>query len=825
MNKADEMFDAPADGVAQAPFDTAPQQRTVLFNCRDGRRYAVVHSLAFCVWLMPCLPRPREWPRPVTLRTLNELEGGLPTYRLLEPSGKSTPPPSWQLTAGAERNEKLGATLKNSARMTTPSGRAEVVGEIRAALSLSEPAAYELLRRWLAGGMIPAALVASQVKPVSQAIDVEAAKKLDLANATQACREAALRIMEMPHVLPDTVDYNLRTKRPRLRRQSSLTRFECDAYAVRVIWEAIRKTSQPGKRDKDRREWLLQNVFFRVNQAGQKEEFPAYAVPSIRQIGNWRQRLVPVDLAIRSKHGPNWTEKNAQPMLFSQGSETDSAGGKAQIDATVWNVTLVADTQQREPIGPPVVFRARAKTGGMLLGIHVGLEAASWAEAAGAIDNCMRDKVALCAEHGIHIEAEDWPVAGASAEYIGDCGETYNSLPNSFVKLTGVHLTNLPADRPNLKGGVEGDFFVIQTDLNGITPAAAVKAWEDDTKQKWVSVASLTIKQFTAVLLAQELRNMKRPRQRTKLPVHDANGVAVDTSPLGIWRFLASRNGTGLQDFSVMQKDVRISLLARENGSITEHGLRFRGLYYVAVESKHHAAYQAVRYSSSRSSVTVGFDHRLVDTVYIVPEEGVARGEFIECTLNTKVFGQAGFLGKTFKEVRATLDQTKESNAEAIRTAEASDAALADFQRRVIESAKQQTAAAREAYPSTVAEQIKDMPAARERERARHSPSTALVPRAEIAESGAPPADTDMNAQASGSPAPAKVVSLDDHRPADARPGAIRANGTAEAKPVAPKSLHLDPSSPATAPTLPLAPHLKRLLDRASAFGLPENRE
>lgn len=820
--KTDE-FEAPAYDVARTPFSETPQQRTVLFNCQDGRRYAVVHAVALCVWLMPCTPRSREWPRPVTLHALNERLGDQPMYRLHEPSGDAKSPPSWQLDAGSRRNAELKETLKDTARVTTPKGRAEIVGEIRTALHLSEPAAYELLRRWLAGGMIPAALVANQAAPVTQAIDVEAAKKLDLKVATQACRAAALAIMETPHVPPELVDHNLRSGSPRKRKQGSLTRFECDAFAVRVIWDAIQKNSQPGKRDKHRRKWLLQNVFCRVNQAGQKEELPAYAVPSIRQIGNWRQKLVPVDRAIRMERGPNWTDKNAQAMLFSQASETDSAGGKAQIDATVWNITLVADTPQREPIGPPVVFRARAKNGGMLMGIHVGLESASWAEAAGTIDSCMKDKVLLAAENDLHIEREDWPAVGVSAEYIADCGETFNSRPQSFIKLTGVHLTNLPADRPNLKGGVEGDFFVIQTDLNGMTPAAIIKRWEDDTKKKWVSKASLTIKQFTAILIAQELRNMKRPRQRTKLPVHDSNGVVVDTSPLGIWRYLAARNGTGLRDFSVMSEDVRISLLARENGSITEHGLLFRGLYYVAVERKRHGDYQAVRYASSRSRVTVGFDHRLVDTVYIVPEEGSARGEFIECVLNTEVFGQSGLLGKTFKEARTSLDQTKEANAEAIRTAEASDTALADFQRRIIETAEEQTAAARESFPSTVAEQIKNMPAARERERARHSPSTALVPHAEGSDSADP--SNAAKSIAEEAPIQGKVVSLDAHRSNDNNAGARRTSGSPEA--TAPTtSVPPQPSAgKAAPPTAPIPPHVKRLLDRAITFGPPKNKE
>lgn len=810
-----------------ACFEHAPRLRTVLRNNFDRRRYVVVHEIGRGVWLMPCDPKPREWPELASLQTLNEVRDGYPIYELHAPSGEAAAPSSRLSDAGAERKAQINEELADTALFTTPAGRASVVRKIAAKLSLSEPACWEILRRWLASGMLPAALVAWKTDSVDQAIDVESAKELDFPVAAEACRQAGLLVMQTPQEERERVDFNLRTGKPRQRRQAEYTRFECDANAVRVIWQAIQKTQAPGVKDRDRLDWLRNEVFYTINAAGQKVAFPADAMPSIRQIRNWRQKLVPIHDRIANTRGPRWTAKNAMPMLNSQASVTTSAGGVAQIDATIWPWTIVADTPAREPIGPPVMFRVRAKNGGMYMGSHVGLEAASWAEAAAAIDDCMKDPVARAAALGIHITRESLPVQGLSSEYVADCGETYNSRPSAFVRLTGVTLTNLPADSPNLKGGVEGDFFVIQTDMNGMSPSAVIRRWEDQTKRKWITRGECTIQQFRAMHLAQELRNMKRPRQRTKLPEHLVQIAGADTSPLGIWRLLAAQNGTGLRDYSDMQEEVRISLLARETGSITEYGLLFRGVLYAAADEAHDSWYQAVRYSSSRAKVVVAFDHRLADTVYVVPD-AVTPGQHVKCTLNRNVFGQADFIGKTFKEIRLIQERTATADREALEAAEEQDRYLADFQRAVRATAAQQTEAARAEFPTTANEQVRNLHAAREQEKFVQSPLTALVPRAEppppeAAAAAKGIAAEDQTAAQAPLPSP-NVVPLRSKPPrgATAAPAGIEPA--------------LAPPSPAAAPTAApgakpsseatpaVSPGMRRLLDRAKAFQPDPNK-
>lgn len=813
-----------SSGVADHPqgsFEYAPRMRTVLRHTFDLRRYVVVHEFGRGVWLMPCDPRAREWPQMASLQTLNEVRDGNPVYELYAPSGAAKSPSSRLSEAGADRKAQISEELADTALFTTPDGRASVVKKIMTKLSLSEPACWAILRRWLASGMLPAALVASKTDSVNQAIDVKSAKELDFARAAEACKEAGLRIMQTPHVQAERVDYNRRTKKPRQRRQAKYTRFECDANAVRVIWQAIQKNPAPSVKDRDLVDWLRDEVFHTINTAGQKVGFPRDAMPSVRQVRNWRQKLVPINDRIANRRGPRWTAKNAMPMLNSQASVTTSAGGVAQIDATIWPWTIVADTPQREPIGPPVVFRVRAKNGGMYLGSHIGLEAASWAEGAAAIDDCMKDPVARAAALGIQITRESLPVQGLSSEYVADCGETFNSRPNAFVRLTGVILTNLPADSPNLKGGVEGDFFVIQTDMNGMSPSAVIRRWEDQEKRKWVTRGTCTIQQFRAMHLAQELRNMKRPRQRTQLPQHLAQIAGADTSPLGIWRLLAAQNGTGLSDFSDMQEEVRISLLARDAGSITEYGLLFRGVFYVAADGAHNSWYQAVRYASSRAKVVVAFDHRLADTVYVVPDAVTPR-QHVKCTLNTKVFGQADYIGKTFKEIRLIQERTAIGNREALEVAEDDDRYLADFQRAVMATAAQQTEAARAAFPTTANEQVRNLHAAREQEKFVQSPSTALVPRAEP-----PPPEAASTAEGNAAEDQAaaqaplsspNVVPLRSKQPREAT-AAPAGNEPAPA-----------PRSPAAASTadagakpsleapLAISPGMRRLLERAKAF-------
>jgi len=721
-----------AQTVATEPggFAFPPTTRTVLVDGNDGRLHVVTHQTGRFAWLMPLKPLAKEWPRPTSLKDLNsKLGNGEYRYAIHVPTEQAPSVPKWQQDAGAERFKQLGDVLGDPDRLKYGAGRSAAVTEIAAALGMANSSSWEMLRRWLASGMLPAALMGELRRSHKAAIDADASKELDLKQSIETCRCAGLEIMETPAEPGERVDFNKRTGEPRQRRQGELTRFKCDDHAVRVIWEAIQKVRGPAVKSKDLMNWLRENVFFSVNAAGEKVAFPAEAMPSVREVLNWRLKLVPRSSTIKRERGESWARKNAQAILGSQIDENAPAGGVGQIDATIWNITILADTAAREPIGPAVVFRLRARDGGLALGIHAGLEAASWAEAACAIDNALKNKVELAAEYGLRIEHEDWPVIGLPAQIYADCGETYNTRPDPFIALTGTQIHNLPADSPNLKGGVEGDFFVLQTDLNGMTPAAIIKRYEDATKTKWVVKASMTMKEFMALLLVAELRRMKQPKQRVKLPERLAQVPGANTSSLGLWHALSSLNGTGLRDFSSMREDVRVSLLSRERtGSVTAYGLLFRGLHYVPVLDEHNERFVEVRDGSRRGKLKIAFDHRLVDTIYIVPKGAKTRSDYIECKLNVGMFGQADFLGRTFREARVLLDRTKEENAQAAKVAEERDRELEKLQRRILASAQQKTDDARKAHPVPIRQLVEGIPAAREAEKNRFSPTTALVP-------------------------------------------------------------------------------------------------
>lgn len=841
-----EVQDVPGDVAAthdRVAFVLPPTVRKVVVDGMDGRRHVVTHQSGLFAWLMPSEPLAGEWPAPVSLKRLNsELENGQPRYSLFVSTQVAAPVAKWQQDAGTARLEKLVDVLNDVERLKFPAGRSAAIKEMAAKLGMAKSSCWEILSRWLASGMLPAALVGDLRNPRTRAIDPAKAKLLDLEASIEACRSRSFSIMETPAKPVERVDYNRRSGLPRQRRQGGLTRYQCDDHAVRVIWEAVQKNSGPAVKVAQLMAWLRENVYFSINQAGQKVAFPADAMPSEREVLNWRLKLLPPSQRIKRERGSSWARKNAQPMLGSQIEETAPAGGEGQIDATIWNITILADTPEREPIGPAVVFRLRAKHGGMLLGLHVGLEAASWAEAACAIDCCLKSKVVLCSEHGIQIEHEEWPVIGLPAQIYADCGETYNSRPRSFIALTGIQIHNLPADSPNLKGGVEADFFVLQTDINGLTPAAIIKKYEDATKEKWVSRASMTIKEFTTLLLLSELRRMKQPKQRIKLSEILASVPGANTSSLGLWRALSSVNGTGLRDFSSMEGDVRVSLLARERGaSVTEYGVLFRGLHYIPIQREHDEMFVKVRDGSRRTKLEVAFDHRLVDTIYIVPEDAKTRSDYIECTLNVALFGQASFLGKPFREVKDRLDRLKEENAEAMKAIEARDRDLEAQQRRIVETSTQKTGAARNAFPVSVKEQVKAIPAAREAEKARFSPTTALVPaRAAPAPAPAPhaavapPTAAELDQRQAGfeSDFPARVdlpaapVSDANQAPAPASAGAGGAGSSQPPHAALPAAAPAASAPPAATPPEPsvAAARLASLQKRASSFNDPSTR-
>ncbi|MDG0853702.1 Mu transposase C-terminal domain-containing protein [Roseateles puraquae] len=369
-----------------------------------------------------------------------------------------------------------------------------------------------------------------------------------------------------------------------------------------------------------------------------------------------------------------------------------------------------------------MVFRIRCKRSGMLLGIAVSLVSASWTVAAAAIANCVEDKVAFCAKYGITIKPEDWPVRGLPAEFEFDRGETNNSHPEPFTAKTGIRVRNLQGSRPDMKPGVESDFNTLQIRLNGKTPAASVKDWEHKQHAAWKLEAELDVHQFMKTLLLHELDRMKKRRDNVVLPSKMV-AMGMTSSPLNFWRYSVLEESGGLSRWSL--DEVQFLLMRRCHGTITEHGVDFKGCIYLNAQLEADDAF-AMTKRHGRKQVTIAYDERLVDKVFITHIRNVELPTPYECQLNDKLDHQLDYFGRCFAEVNELRDRQAINNEEARQEEfDSTRRTVTEHEETVAEAVADTQGAP---YRGSKAQQKRDLPAQRRAEGHRTEAEAAFRP-------------------------------------------------------------------------------------------------
>ncbi|MCO7034779.1 DDE-type integrase/transposase/recombinase, partial [Vibrio paracholerae] len=145
-------------------------------------------------------------------------------------------------------------------------------------------------------------------------------------------------------------------------------------------------------------------------------------------------------------------------------------GSRFEIDATIADIYLVSDSNRSWIVGRPVVYVVVDVFSRLIVGLYIGFENPSYVAAIQALQTAMTDKVALCHQYGIEIEAQDWPAIGLPDAILADRGELLGSQIESLEKSFSVRVENTPPYRGDAKGIVERNFKTIQADFTPFAP-------------------------------------------------------------------------------------------------------------------------------------------------------------------------------------------------------------------------------------------------------------------------------------------------------------------------------------------------------------------
>ncbi len=417
---------------------------------------------------------------------------------------------------------------------------------------------------------------------------------------------------------------------PKPGQRSALGRATGRAIGIRITAEIERKFERGIKRfykDKsslrDAHELTLREYFYRERKVenGKLTSImpPTEELPTLRQFRYWYETVYrnPVKEKIRI-HGEREYLLTGRELLGDSTQQAFAPGSLYQIDSTISDVHLVNSLDPLRIIGRPVVYVCMDVFSHAVAGLYVTLESASWTGAMLALDDVVADKVALCAEYGVEITDEMWPIRGLPQAICADRGEFEGYNANNLVNSFGMRVDTTAPYRADWKAIVERQFGLAKDRVVKFIPGFIHQRVRGDPDYRLG--AAYTLDDFRQLLIAYVidyntsfyLENYRKD----EFMIADH----VERYPLALWRWGVENRGGAL---GTLPRDVvRLNLLPRKTVSVTSRGIHFeRELYYVCDLALREQWFDRARIAGEWR-VEVGFDPRRTNHIYLITDGG-----------------------------------------------------------------------------------------------------------------------------------------------------------------------------------------------------------
>ena len=377
---------------------------------------------------------------------------------------------------------------------------------------------------------------------------------------------------------------------------------------------------------------------------------PEDQIPSITQFRYWYKKNQNIKTEIQKRKGDAKFELTGRAITGRSDYQLMGPGAKYQIDATVGDIYLVSQFDRSDIIGRPVMYFVMDSYSRMVTGMYVGLEGPSWAGAMMAIENAASDKVAYCASYGITITEDEWPCHHLPTAILGDRGEMESKLADNLIQMLGVRVENAPPYRADLKGIIEQHFRTINTNALPFLPGKVLPDMSERGGRDYRLDAKLDIRQFTEIII----RCVLYYNNSHCMDYFEKNGqmmqVGVDAVPLELWNF-GIRYCSGCLR-TVPKATLRLALMPVDKASVTERGIRFKGMYYSCEEALKGLWFEKAR-AKGAYRVKIYYDLRDMGAILA---ESPNSAEIVRCEL---VDWETKYAGKQLDEVRYEQEKEK----------------------------------------------------------------------------------------------------------------------------------------------------------------------
>lgn len=390
---------------------------------------------------------------------------------------------------------------------------------------------------------------------------------------------------------------------------------------------------------------LLEEHYTTIDGNGDDYILPEGERPTLRQFQHYLNNAFPLERRLRSRLGDKDFERDHRPVLGTVMDVCDGVGHIYEADASILDIYLVAADDIKKIIGKPTLYLVMDRKSRLIVGWYIGLENASWMVAMQAFASISQDKQAICARLGIQYDQNDWPAHEVFPKKVfGDRGELLTKSSCQLASELGTTVSNLPSKRPDWKPIVECEFkqtrMILQPEAPGFDPPDNAMKRQGKHYDK---DACLTLLQIEKIILAAIIAHNRKPLLHYPLTLKEI-GNEVPPIPISLWNHdIVERSGL-LPKFD--EETVRKALLPRDEATISEEGILFRGCHYSCQEALAKGWLTSAR--RSRFKLKVAFDRRLVDSIYVYDPDG--SGRLYECRLTTR---SDRYRGMSFSEVYA----------------------------------------------------------------------------------------------------------------------------------------------------------------------------
>jgi hypothetical protein len=230
-----------------------------------------------------------------------------------------------------------------------------------------------------------------------------------------------------------------------------------------------------------------------------------------------------------------------------------------------------------------------------------------------ALFNTCQNKVDFCKEYGIEISEEQWPCHYLCDSLIADRGELEGYAVENLINGLHVKILNTVSFRGDWKGIVEQYFRTINLKVKPFLPGFINEDYRERGGKDYRLDGRLNLFQFTQIVIKCVLHNNNshwlKDYNREEMMIEDD----VDNIPFKLWNWgIKNRAGT-LR--SVPEDIMKLHLMKSDYATITERGIKFKGIYYGCKLGLSERWFEKARNGSSK--VKIYYDSRKMNNLYI----------------------------------------------------------------------------------------------------------------------------------------------------------------------------------------------------------------